>query len=103
MKKRIFTFIMTSAIGLLVCAGQMSDEKLKADFTPTATMAPIWESADFWSDSSKIKTSGDYEYHILSEEKNMITIRKIKNAKGKVVIPKEIDGYKVVGIGLRDF
>mgnify|MGYP001723194348 CR=1 FL=1 len=27
MKKRIFTFIMTSAIGLLVCAGQMSDEK----------------------------------------------------------------------------
>lgn len=35
MKKRIFTFIMTSAIGLLVCAGQMSDEKLKADFTPT--------------------------------------------------------------------
>ena len=51
MKKRIFTFIMTSAIGLLVCAGQMPDEKLKADFTPTATMAPIWESADFWSDS----------------------------------------------------
>ena len=38
MKKRIFTFIMTSAIGLLVCAGQMPDEKLKADFTPTATM-----------------------------------------------------------------
>ena len=27
MKKRIFTFIMTSAIGLLVCAGQMPDEK----------------------------------------------------------------------------
>lgn len=48
-------------------------------------------------------TSGNYSYEFLDSAKTYISIRKIREdaiEDGKLVIPKEIDGYKVLGIGI---
>lgn len=113
MKKRVLALIMVTAMLFTVCGnGQMSCRTATAQVQKTnvsQTAAPLptqtppgGEQEDFWCDSTRIKTSGDYTYHILSEEKKLITIRKIENANGKLEIPEEIDGYKVVGIGRSD-
>jgi hypothetical protein len=44
--------------------------------------------------------SQDFTYSILDENKKEITITKISNAKGEIVIPGELDGYKVVCLGV---
>ncbi len=46
--------------------------------------------------------SGNYYYEFLDSGKRYITIRKIEDAaveNGKLLVPKEIDGYPVLGIG----
>ncbi|WP_182431555.1 leucine-rich repeat domain-containing protein [Clostridium sp. AF34-13] len=113
MKKRVLALIMATAMLVTVCGGgQMLCRTVKAQMqkayviqnaAPLPTQTPSGgEREDFWCDSTRIKTNGDYKYHILSEEKKLITIRKIENANGKLEIPEEIDGYKVVGIGRSD-
>ncbi len=47
----------------------------------------------------EIITSGNYRYRIISESSKTITIFKVSNCGSAVKIPKEIDGYKVVGLG----
>lgn len=44
--------------------------------------------------------SGDYTYCIPDKEKKEILITKVKNVKGEVTIPGELDGFKVIGLGL---
>ena len=47
--------------------------------------------------------SGNYSYEFLDSEKRYITIRKIEEdavVDGKLVVPKEIDGYPVLGVGI---
>ena len=113
MKKRVLALIMATAMLVTVCGGgqmlcrtvkaQMQKRDVSQNAAPLPTQTPSGgEREDFWCDSTRIKTNGDYKYHILSEEKKLITIRKIENANGKLEIPEEIDGYKVVGIGRSD-
>lgn len=110
MKRRMLALITAATMFFPICSSnQMPCTMMKANAektetietpAPLPTQTPPWGAQkDLWSDSTRIKTSGNYKYHILSEEKKLITIRKIENAKGKLTIPKEIDGYKVVGLG----
>jgi hypothetical protein len=43
---------------------------------------------------------GNYTYYILDEAKKEISISKVANVKNQLVIPTEIDGYKVTGLGM---
>lgn len=55
------------------------------------------------SDPEQWIKSGNYSYGFLDRQKRYITIRKIDSgavADGKLIIPKEIDGFKVLGIGV---
>lgn len=81
----------------IASAGKIQAEEVKEVQTPAPTPTP--PGTELWQDSSRIKKSGNYEYHILSEKAKMVSIRKIDNKSEKIVIPETIDGYKVVGIG----
>lgn len=43
--------------------------------------------------------SGDYCYQVLDENAKTATLRKIRNYGEEVVIPAEIDGYRIISIG----
>ena len=49
---------------------------------------------------SAMITSGDFSYRIVDKTKKEIAILKIDTEKSKLVIPSEIDGYKVVRLGV---
>lgn len=85
------------AVAAMTCVGNVHAEETKDVAVPTSTPAPA--GTEIWQDVSRVKKSGDYEYHIISEKEKMIAIRKIENASGKLVIPETIDGYKVIGVG----
>lgn len=48
----------------------------------------------------RFKESQEYTYFLLDEEKKEIAITKILNAKGDITVPDELDGYKVVCLGV---
>lgn len=50
--------------------------------------------------TESIKTSGNYQYKILSEMEKTIALYKILNYSDVVEIPERIDGYSVVSLGL---
>ena len=62
-------------------------------------IAPISESKA--EEELDVKTSGDYEYIVLGDETACIT--KYNGEDEEVIIPEELNGIKVTGIGYRAF
>ncbi len=62
-------------------------------------IAPIIESVA--EEEPDVKTSGDYEYIVLGDE--TACIKRYNGKNEKVIVPGELDGIRVTGIGYRAF
>ena len=66
----------------------------------TPSPAPTQGNEQYYSD---MITSGDFSYRIIDKTKKEIAILKIDTEKSKLVIPSELDGYKVVRLGIEKY
>jgi len=66
--------------------------------TPSPT--PTQGNEQYYSD---MITSGVFSYRIIDKRKKEIAILKIDTEKSKLVIPSELDGYKVVRLGIETY
>lgn len=52
-----------------------------------------------WRKTDKLVTSGIFTYRVIDENLKTIELREINSQDSKIIVPKHIDGYKVVSIG----
>lgn len=98
MLKKISRYVGIALAAFAIAGvGKIQAAEVKEMPAPSVTSAP--SGGEIWQDSSRVKKSGNYEYHILSESAKLISIRKIEDKSKRIVIPETLDGYKVVGIG----
>jgi hypothetical protein len=66
-----------------------------APAVPIVTVAPQGANYDL-----NIIRSGDYGYQVLNKTDKTASLRRVYNYAENVVLPTEVDGYKIVDIGL---
>lgn len=114
--KKIFVtlFFLSCLAAFLICPATLkalkkpiSIEIAMPSYTPVplSTVAPsptpTSNPYQIWDDTSLLRSSGIYTYQILNEAEKQAVIREIHAVETTLTIPYALDGYKIIGVGIK--